>query len=249
MIVIVHLDEYVTNCHVFAYVRAPDGYWYKADDELVTPVHLDSVLNHKDVYILCYVKMPQNSIYLSDDEPISSPIQSFSILISSTPTVSYKYFHKAPDIHEDVHQNKSFKTKSSNKRYLILIYNTEYDRIYYPLSLRYCGKPDTIILIGQIHQLVTENESLKSQLGSDTNRYDIEEECSRLKKENDDYRQQLLLLNDRKQTDLQIENLRQIINESEYALIKEQNNLQKIKILKDENYKKFNNKIELLKNI
>ncbi|CAF1002132.1 unnamed protein product [Rotaria sp. Silwood1] len=144
-------------------------------------------------------------------------------------------------------QNKSFKTKSSNKRYLILIYNTEYDRIYYPLSLRYCGKPDTIILIGQIHQLVTENESLKSQLGSDTNRYDIEEECSRLKKENDNYRQQLLLLNDRKQTDLQIENLRQIINESEYALIKEQNNLQKIKILKDENYKKFNNKIELLK--
>ncbi|CAF0802050.1 unnamed protein product [Rotaria sordida] len=100
--VIVHQGEYVTNGHVFAYVRAPDGYWYKADDELVTPVHLDSVLNHKDAYILCYVKMPQDSIYLSDDEPISSPIHSSSILISSTPTVfSYKCFDKACDIYED----------------------------------------------------------------------------------------------------------------------------------------------------
>ncbi|CAF4698697.1 unnamed protein product, partial [Rotaria sp. Silwood1] len=110
--VIVHLDEYVTNCHVFTYVRAPDGYWDKADDELVTLVHLDSVLNHKDVYILCYVKMPQNSIYLSNDEPISSPIQSSSILISSTPTVSYKYFHKAPDIHEYV-QEESISSNNS----------------------------------------------------------------------------------------------------------------------------------------
>ncbi|CAF1495596.1 unnamed protein product [Rotaria sordida] len=101
--VIVHQCEYVTNGHVFAYVRAPDGYWYKADDELVTPVHLDSVLNHNDAYILCYVKMPQDSIYLSDDEPISSPIHTSSILISSTPTVSYKCFDKACDIYEDVH--------------------------------------------------------------------------------------------------------------------------------------------------
>ncbi|CAF4917043.1 unnamed protein product [Rotaria sp. Silwood1] len=99
--VIVHLGEDVTNGHIFAYVRAPDGYWYKADDELVTPVHLDAVLNNKDAYILCYVKMSQDSINISDDEPLSSPIHSSSILISSTPTISNKYFDKHHFIHED----------------------------------------------------------------------------------------------------------------------------------------------------
>jgi hypothetical protein len=54
--------------------------------------------------------------------------------------------------------------KVSTKRYLVLIYNAEFDCIYYPLSLRYCGKPDPIILIGQIHQLTTENQLLKSRV-------------------------------------------------------------------------------------
>ncbi|CAF1106994.1 unnamed protein product [Rotaria sordida] len=143
-------------------------------------------------------------------------------------------------------QNKISKTKSSNKRYLILIYNAEYDRICYPLSLRYCGKPDTVILVGQICQLATENELLKSRLGSDTNRCDLEEECSRLKKENDDYRQQLSL-HDGKEKNLQVEYLRQMIRESKSALIKERTNLQKTKAVKDDHGKKFNNQIELLK--
>jgi hypothetical protein len=57
-------------------------------------------------------------------------------------------------------------SKSSTKRYLILIYNAEFDRIYYPLSLRYCGKPDPAILIEQIRQLATENQFLKSQVNT-----------------------------------------------------------------------------------
>ncbi|CAF4315876.1 unnamed protein product, partial [Rotaria magnacalcarata] len=65
-------------------------------------------------------------------------------------------------------QKKTSTTKLSNKRYLILIYNVEYDRIYYPLSLRYCGRFDTLVLIEQIRQLTAENELLKSQLDSCT---------------------------------------------------------------------------------
>ncbi|CAF2520138.1 unnamed protein product [Rotaria sp. Silwood2] len=143
-------------------------------------------------------------------------------------------------------KKKTSKTKPTNKRYLILIYNGEYDCIYYPLSLLYCGKPDTVILIGQIHQLATENELLKSRVGSDINHYDFKEEYSRLKKENDDYRQKLLLY-DGKEKDLQVEYLRQMIREIEFALIKEQTNLQKTKALKNDHYKKLNNQIELLK--
>lgn len=55
-------------------------------------------------------------------------------------------------------------SKISTKRYLILIYNVEYDRIYYPLSLRYCGKPDPNILLEQVHRLASENQLLKSQV-------------------------------------------------------------------------------------
>ncbi|CAF2898681.1 unnamed protein product [Rotaria sp. Silwood2] len=38
----------------------------------------------------------------------------------------------------------------ANRSYLILTYNAEYDRIYYPLSLPYYGKSDSVILMQQI---------------------------------------------------------------------------------------------------
>ena len=52
----------------------------------------------------------------------------------------------------------------ANKRYLILTYNAEYDRIYYPLALPYCGKPDPVVLMQQIRQLTVENRLLKSRV-------------------------------------------------------------------------------------
>ncbi|CAF0771506.1 unnamed protein product [Adineta steineri] len=49
----------------------------------------------------------------------------------------------------------------ANKRYLILTYNAEYDRIYYSLSLPYYEEPDSVILI---RQLTAENYLLKSRV-------------------------------------------------------------------------------------
>ncbi len=60
--------------------------------------------------------------------------------------------------------------------------------------------------------------------------------CFRLKKENEDYRQQLLLFN-AKEKDQQIEFLRQMIRASEDALVKERNSMKKTKAKKDERYK------------
>ncbi|CAF1593854.1 unnamed protein product [Rotaria magnacalcarata] len=112
--VVVHLGEYATNGHVYAYVCSPDGYWYKADDERLTPVDLDLVLNHKDAYILCYVKTLKNSIYFSDNETISSPTHSSPVKISSTPTVSFQYFDKARDTHDDEILLSEIESISSN---------------------------------------------------------------------------------------------------------------------------------------
>ncbi|CAF1091318.1 unnamed protein product [Rotaria sp. Silwood1] len=137
----------------------------------------------------------------------------------------------------------------ANKRYLILTYNAEYDRIYYPLSLPYCGKPDPVILMQQIRQLTTENRLLKSRLESDVERSDIirlQRECTRLKKENNEYRQQLSSNRSNNSKDQQqqqqIELLHQMIRTSEDALVKE-----RAKITKNDDYKTLNNQVELLK--
>ena len=54
----------------------------------------------------------------------------------------------------------------STKRYLILIYKTEYDSTNYVLSLRYIDKPVPTNPTERIHQLTIENQLLKSQVKS-----------------------------------------------------------------------------------
>ncbi|CAF4424618.1 unnamed protein product [Rotaria socialis] len=137
----------------------------------------------------------------------------------------------------------------ANKRYLILTYNAEYDRIYYPLSLPYCGKPDPVILMQQIRQLTTENCLLKSRLESDVERSDIirlQRECTRLKKENNEFRQQLASNrpNNSKDQQQQIELLRQMIRTSEDALVKER---AKTTTTKTDDYRLLNDQIDSLK--
>ncbi|CAF1168377.1 unnamed protein product [Adineta steineri] len=137
----------------------------------------------------------------------------------------------------------------ANKRYLILTYNAEYDRIYYPLSLPYCGKPDPVILMQQIRQLTTENRLLKSKLESDVERSDIirlQRECSRLKKENNEFRQQASSNRSNNSNDQQqqIELLRQMVRASEDALTKERTT---ITTAKNDNYRVLNDQVESLK--
>ncbi|XP_060113499.1 centrosomal protein CCDC61 isoform X1 [Heteronotia binoei] len=55
----------------------------------------------------------------------------------------------------------------SSKRYLILIYSVEFDRIHYPLPLPYVGKPDPVILQKVIRELKEELAMLKVKPGKD----------------------------------------------------------------------------------
>ncbi|XP_055993153.1 centrosomal protein CCDC61 isoform X1 [Sorex fumeus] len=56
----------------------------------------------------------------------------------------------------------------NSKRYLILIYSVEFDRIHYPLPLPYQGKPDPVVLQGVIRSLKEELGRLRGQDGQDT---------------------------------------------------------------------------------
>ncbi|CAK9808633.1 Centrosomal protein CCDC61 [Anthophora plagiata] len=51
---------------------------------------------------------------------------------------------------------------ANNRRYLILTYTVEFDRIHYPLPLEYCGLPDPMILQATIRKLQSELERLQS---------------------------------------------------------------------------------------
>ncbi len=57
--------------------------------------------------------------------------------------------------------------KPQAKRYLILTYNVEFDRIHYPLALPYCGRPDPIILQDTIRKLKAELDMTKKQVRND----------------------------------------------------------------------------------
>ena len=50
------------------------------------------------------------------------------------------------------------------KRYLILTYNVEFDRIHYPLALSFCGYPDPTVLQGIIRKQQVELDMCKKQV-------------------------------------------------------------------------------------
>uniref|UniRef100_A0A2K6GGN3 Centrosomal protein CCDC61 n=1 Tax=Propithecus coquereli TaxID=379532 RepID=A0A2K6GGN3_PROCO len=77
----------------------------------------------------------------------------------------------------------------NSKRYLILIYSVEFDRIHYPLPLPYQGKPDPVVLQGIIRSLKEELGRLRGldgQAAQDTRETEIwhlREQVSRLASE------------------------------------------------------------------
>ena len=64
-------------------------------------------------------------------------------------------------------------TQLNSKRYLILTYNVEFDRIHYPLALTYAGKPDPAVLQETIRRLRSELEK-QSQKGGKVKHSDLQ---------------------------------------------------------------------------
>ncbi|XP_038622766.1 centrosomal protein CCDC61 isoform X2 [Tachyglossus aculeatus] len=66
----------------------------------------------------------------------------------------------------------------SSKRYLILVYSVEFDRIHYPLPLPYLGKPDPAALQGVIRALREELAQFKAGTGRDVEIQRLREQLS-----------------------------------------------------------------------
>lgn len=85
----------------------------------------------------------------------------------------------------------------NSKRYLILIYSVEFDRIHYPLPLPYQGKPDPVVLQGIIRSLKEELLRLRGLEGQDlrdsrdTEIWHLREQVSRLAAEKRELEAQL----------------------------------------------------------
>ncbi|CAF1116951.1 unnamed protein product [Adineta ricciae] len=213
---------------------------------------------------------PRINIQVEEKETTEQWISSFDVNAIETMTAktgNYKPFHvfiemlensikkTSPSVSLDflastdldmIRKKRNEETKrSSTKRYLILIYKTEYDSTNYVLSLRYSDKSVPINPTDRIHQLTIENQLLKSQLCSDTERSDVQLEHLHLSNTFNDHHH--LSANNLKEKDEQIDFLRQMVRRNEEALIKARIRLQQTKTIKDARCKTFYDQIDSLK--
>ncbi|CAF1488393.1 unnamed protein product, partial [Adineta steineri] len=126
--VLIHLGDSANNGHVYSHIRSPDGAWYKADDEKISPVAVKHVLANNDSYILCYTKLSEERMNLCMTQANNSSEQPTHNLLFSTPKRSYEMNRKTNDTYSPISvssvsavsdfNDDSF-TKSARRRNLI----------------------------------------------------------------------------------------------------------------------------------
>ncbi|KAJ9586404.1 hypothetical protein L9F63_019956 [Diploptera punctata] len=138
-----------------------------------------------------------------------------------------------------------------NRRYLILTYSVEFDRIHYPLPMEYCGCPDPKVLQKIIRRLETEiarlNEKIKQgnschQMDSAVEISQLHKQITSLEEENKNLNLEIEFLNNKLSKKIvnfnEIEFLSNSVKMLEENFLKERFNYQKtIKQLRDENVK------------
>ena len=98
--VVVHVGETVEYGHIFSYIRSPDNFWYKANDESITQTNLDTVLADNNSYILCYNKITKANTIVPEIQIDAFVEGTPRCLFSSTPIrpneTNYKTAHDDP---------------------------------------------------------------------------------------------------------------------------------------------------------
>ena len=74
--VIVHCGEMPNSGHIYALIKSPDGFWYKADDASVTRVANDQALSERHAYMLFYYQANEDTIDSHGIETARGPLQS-----------------------------------------------------------------------------------------------------------------------------------------------------------------------------
>uniref|UniRef100_K7FIY5 Centrosomal protein CCDC61 n=1 Tax=Pelodiscus sinensis TaxID=13735 RepID=K7FIY5_PELSI len=125
----------------------------------------------------------------------------------------------------------------SSKRYLILIYSVEFDRIHYPLPLPYVGKPDPVALQKVIRELKEELAVLKARPGRDFRDAEIRrlrDELSRVLEEKQEVETALLRLQaelklcSKSSAGKEVNILKKIVQSLEEELLKERTKHQRL---------------------
>uniref|UniRef100_V9KNN3 Centrosomal protein CCDC61 n=1 Tax=Callorhinchus milii TaxID=7868 RepID=V9KNN3_CALMI len=142
------------------------------------------------------------------------------------------------------------------KRYLILIYSVEFDRIHYPLPLPYVGKPDPVALQKLIRELKVELAAFQTKQGKDYQ----EAELRRLRSElgaalKEKQEAQVAVLQLQEELDAahgeaghkELKLLKKIIGSLEQGLLLERNKHQKVLGKRGQEYRQLREEFEQLK--
>ncbi|XP_066303560.1 centrosomal protein CCDC61-like [Branchiostoma lanceolatum] len=145
----------------------------------------------------------------------------------------------------------------TTKRYLILTYTVEFDRIHYPLPLPYVGKPDPVVLQETIRRLNEQIGRLTTQGNQDHNKSSehrkLRKAYSTLLKEKEQIEQDFLQF--RRDLDStakgnpakEIRVLKQVVKNLEQELMKERSRHQRSANKKSQAYKELQEELEELR--
>ncbi|XP_038642025.1 centrosomal protein CCDC61 isoform X2 [Scyliorhinus canicula] len=142
------------------------------------------------------------------------------------------------------------------KRYLILIYSVEFDRIHYPLPLPYAGKPDPVALQKIIRGLKEELASARSKQGKDYRDSELRRlrsEFEKLLQEKQELEVMILQLQEQMKlsstasTSKEVKILKKIIQSLEEELMKEKTKNQRATNKRNQDYRQVLDELEELK--
>lgn len=149
----------------------------------------------------------------------------------------------------------------NSKRYLILTYSVEFDRIHYPLPLPYLGKPDPVALLRTIRELRSENEDYRKRVANEdsmTNESPMRDEYEKqleqaltqnsdLERINGEMTNELAVFREGRASK-EIRMLKGVVQSMEEDLLKEKNRHQRSSAKSQQELRRLNDEVERLRN-
>jgi len=157
-------------------------------------------------------------------------------------------------------QAQSSSEALNSKRYLILTYSVEFDRIHYPLPLPYLGKPNPVALLRTIRELRTENEDLRKRLDGENTvadqsiRLEFEKQLedaitqnSQLERANEELTNELSVFREGRASK-ELRMLKGVVASMEEDLLKEKNRHQRSAAKSQQEIRRLKDQVEQLSN-
>ncbi|XP_076464315.1 centrosomal protein CCDC61-like [Babylonia areolata] len=164
--------------------------------------------------------------------------------------------NRGSEIKSSIPASRSGSTTLMSKRYLIVTYSVEFDRIHYPLPLPYVGKPDPRALQDTIRQLRSENRKLRQSGHTDYRSRDFEKlqkDYKRLLKEKDDIEEEYLQFRREMKntasgsTAKEIRTLKAVVRNMEQELLREKTEHQRASSKRSHEYRELLEEVEELR--